>query len=97
MNYTKEFDADTFEWWSGACDTIKDIRAAGLIDELTAHIEEVFADNEEPPTDTDINDYVWHDREYVYEALGLDENGELPSDDEDEEEEEDADDKDEDE
>ena len=88
MTYTKDFDADTFEWWSGACDTIKDIRAAGLIDELTEHIEEVFGCDEEPPTETAINDYVWHDRESVYAALGLDENGELPSEDEDEEEEE---------
>ena len=87
MNYTREFDADTFEWWSGACDTIKDIRAAGLMDELTEHIEEVFGYDENPPSDTDINDYVWHDRSSVYEALGLDENGELPSDEEEEEKE----------
>ena len=85
MDYTKEFDADTFEWWSGACDTIKDIRAANLIDELTAHIEEVFGWDNEPPTETDINDYVWHDRDSVYRALGLDENGKLPDEDEDEE------------
>jgi hypothetical protein len=87
MTYTKEFDADTFEWWSGACDTIKDIREAGLIDELTAHIEEVFGFDEEPPTDTALNDYVWFERDSIYEALGLDENGKLPSEDEDEDEE----------
>lgn len=78
MTYTKEFDAYAFEWWSGACDTIKDIENAGLMDELTEHIEEVFGYDENPPTDTDINDYVWHERESVYSALGLNELGELP-------------------
>lgn len=78
MKYTKEFDADTFGWWSGAKDTIKNIRAVGLIDELTAHIKDVFGCNEEPPTATDINDYVWFESENIYKALGLNENGELP-------------------
>ena len=86
MVYTKEFSVDTFEWWSGACDTIEDIRNANLMDELQSHLEEVFGYNEEPPTETDINDYVWHDRAMVYDALGLDENGELPSEEEEEEE-----------
>ena len=88
MQFTKEFNVDTFEWWSGACDTIRDIEAAGLMDELQTHIEEVFGFDENPPTDTDINDYVWHDRDSVYRALGLNENGELPEEDEEEEEEE---------
>lgn len=82
MTYKVEFDVNTFEWWSGARDTIKDIENAGKMDELQSHLEEVFADSD--PTDTDINDYVWHDREFVYEALGLDENGELPEEEEDE-------------
>lgn len=87
MVYTTEFNVDRFPWWSGACDTIRDIAAAGLMDELQAHIEEVFSGSEEPPTDTEINDYVWHDRASVYDALGLDENGEIPTDDEEDEEE----------
>ena len=87
MEYKQDFDVNTFQWWSGACDTIKDIEAAGLMDELQSHLEEVFCDGE-IPTDTDINDYVWHDREMVYEALGLDENGEIPEEEGEEEEEE---------
>lgn len=72
--------------WSGAIDTLDDIRNADLEEELMQHLEEVFIDDE--PTETELNDYLWHDRSYVYEALGLDENGEIPSDDEDDEEEE---------
>ena len=85
MEYKKDFDVNTFPWWSGACDTIRDIENADKMDELQSHLEEVFGYNEEPPTDTDINDYVWHDRASVYEALGLDENGEIPEEEDEEE------------
>lgn len=89
MEYRTDFNVWEFPWWSGAKDTIEDIKKADKMDELAEHIEEVFSCDETPPTDTDINDYVWHDRAMVYEALGLDENGELPKD-EDEEEDEDG-------
>lgn len=75
MNYTKEFSIDTFEFWSGARDTIEDVRKAGKLAELESIIEEAFAD--ETPTDTQINDMVWFDRDFIYEQLGLDENGKL--------------------
>jgi hypothetical protein len=91
MEYKQDFSVYQFPWWSGARDTIKDIENADKMDELQDHLEEVFADGE-LPTDTNINDYVWHDRAMVYAALGLDENGELPQDvDEEEEEDEEED------
>ena len=89
MEYRTEFDVWEFPWWSGAKDTIEDIKKADKMHDLQCHLEDVFSCDETPPTDTDINDYVWHDRAMVYEALGLDENGELPKD-EDEEEDEDG-------
>lgn len=85
MNYTKEFSIDTFEFWSGARDTIKDIQKAGKMAELESIIEETFAD--ETPTDTQINDMVWFDRDYIYEQLGLDENGNLIDNEDDDEDE----------
>ena len=63
--------------WSGALDTLADIEKADKEEELMQHLEDMFADR--TPTDADINDYLWHDREYVYEALGLNSNGELPT------------------
>ena len=63
--------------WSGALDTLEDIERADKEEELMQHLEEVFADS--TPTDTEVNDYLWHDRQYVYEAVGLNENGELPT------------------
>lgn len=75
MNYTKEFSIDTFEFWSGAKNIIKNVRKAGKLAELESIIEEAFADK--TPTATQINDMVWFDCDYIYEQLGLDENGNL--------------------
>lgn len=63
--------------WSGALDTLADIENAGKEEELMQHLEDVFAC--ETPSETTVNDYLWHDREYVYEALGLNSNGEVPT------------------
>ena len=38
------------------------------------------------PTDTAVNDFIWFERDRIYEHLGLTENGELPEDEEPEEE-----------
>ena len=61
--------------WSGAVDTIADIQNANKEDEFMNFLEAVFCD--EVPTDTMVNDFIWHDRDYIYENIGLTENGEL--------------------
>ena len=58
MVYSKEFSVDTFPFWSGAKDIIKDVQTASKMDELQSLIEEQFADSETPPTETEINDFV---------------------------------------
>ena len=73
MVYSKDFSVDSFEFWSGAKDTVEDVRKAGKMDELQEIIEEQFADR--VPTATQINDFVWFERSYIYSQLGLDENG----------------------
>lgn len=90
MEYKKDFSVDTFEFWSGARDTIKDIENAGLMDKLQTMIETAF--DGEIPTETQINDMVWFDRDFIYENLGLDENGKPIKNDEDDESEDDEDD-----
>lgn len=64
--------------WSGAADTIADIQNANKEDEFMNFLEAVFCD--EVPTDTEVNDFIWHDRDCIYENLGLTEDGELPED-----------------
>lgn len=61
--------------WSGALDTLKDIEEADKEDELMYLLEEVFTDT--TPTETEVNDFLWFERDYIYESLGLDENGRL--------------------
>lgn len=55
--------------WSGALDTLKDIEEADKEDELMYLLEEIF--NGEIPTETKVNDFLWHDRDYIYELLGI--------------------------
>lgn len=62
------------DWWSGGRDTMNDIIAAGKCDELESLAEETFgcmADNGEYPTDTDVNDWLWFERDEIYRALGI--------------------------
>lgn len=64
--------------WSGAVDTIADIQNANKENEFMDFLEMVFCDN--VPTDTEVNDFIWFERDYIYENIGLTENGELPED-----------------
>jgi len=64
--------------WSGAIDTIADIQNANKENEFMNFLEMVFCDN--VPTDTEVNDFIWFEREYIYENIGLTENGNLPED-----------------
>ena len=70
--------------WSGAVDTITDIQNANKEDEFMDFLEAVFCD--EIPTDTAVNDFIWFERDYIYENIGLTEDGELTEDEEDEDE-----------
>lgn len=69
MKFTKEFDVDTFEFWSGAEDTVKTIRENDKMEEFGEHIEMVF--DGMTPTETEINDYVWFQSNEIFEALGI--------------------------
>ena len=64
--------------WSGAVDTIADIQNANKENEFMNFLEMVFCDN--VPTDTEVNDFIWFERDYIYENIGLTENGNLPED-----------------
>ncbi len=68
--------------WSGAVDTLEDIEKADKEEELMELLEQVFFD--EIPTDTEVNDYLWFERDEIYSNLGLNENGELEEEEEEE-------------
>ena len=58
-----------FDAWSGAKSTKEDIIQAGLVDEFDALIEELYPDG---ISETQLNDILWHDSDWVYETLGID-------------------------
>lgn len=64
--------------WSGAVDTLSDIQNANKENEFMDFLEMVFCDD--VPTDTNVNDFIWFEREYIYENIGLTEDGNLPED-----------------
>ena len=68
--------------WSGAVDTLEDIEKSDKEEELMELLEQVFFD--EIPTDTEVNDYLWFERDEIYSRLGLNENGELEEEEEEE-------------
>ena len=59
--------------WSGAQDTLAEIREAGKEDKLMEALEMIFADGE-TPTLTQVNDTLWFidDDSFLKEQLGLD-------------------------
>ena len=71
--------------WSGPRQTLDDIRNADLEEEFMQYLDEMFGADE--VGDTELNDFIWFERDTIYDYLGLDENGEIPKDDEDDEEE----------
>ena len=71
MRYTKDFDIYTFEFWSGAKDTIEQVEKLGLMRDLESMIEEVMMMDEEIPTATEINDFVWFEDGMIQEYLGV--------------------------
>lgn len=72
--------------WSGAIDTLNRIEDEGMEEELMDFLEEVF--NGETPTDTEVNDFLWFEDEYIFETLGIEDEEEEDEDIEDEDEDE---------
>ena len=58
------------ELWSGALDTMNTIIENQKTDELMRLLEEIFY---EPTEIIKINDFMWFDRDYIYEQLGIEE------------------------
>jgi len=70
MKYTKETSLRDFEAWSGGEDTLKVLTEKGDCEAVESLIEEAFYS--EPPTETDVNDFLWFERDFIAESLGFD-------------------------
>ena len=77
---TNEYSSNDFyrlydNSWSGALQTLEDIKNADLEEEFMEHLEQIFSEDE--IEDTQLNDYIWFDRDQIYESLGLDSDGKI--------------------
>ena len=72
MLIVREYDfKDLYEnSWAGAVDTLDTIKENIKKEELIYLLEDTFTDK--IPTDTEVNDFLWFEREYILECLGID-------------------------
>lgn len=70
MKIYKELDLTRFEPWSGAVNTYNTIAEADKLDELASLLEDLYPDGIE---ETQLNDLLWFDDEWVLESLGISE------------------------
>ena len=63
--------------WSGARDTMEKIIEHEKEEEFMDLLNDVYFVDYEEIEDVELNDFIWHDRETIYNDLGLDENGDI--------------------
>ena len=69
MEYKVELTSlDNFKAWAGALDTLNTVRERGGMDVLTTICEDIFSGD--IPTEVQINDWLWFDSDFIYQALG---------------------------
>lgn len=71
MEYKVETSLEKFAAWSGGKDTLETLIEKGDCDSVERLIEEIYADKEETPTETEINDFLWFERDFIAEHLGF--------------------------
>lgn len=71
MYIKKEYDFNDLKnnSWSGAINTINTIEEHNKENALMDLLEELFLDS--IPEETQINDFLWFDSDYIFEVLGI--------------------------
>lgn len=70
MKYLVETSLENFHAWSGGKDTLETLKEFDDCSSVEMFIDELYADAEEPPTDTTINDFLWFERDLIASHLG---------------------------
>lgn len=68
MTITSDFNLEDFEAWSGAVDTKDTILEHGKEKQFEQLLDELYPDG---LTETEINDILWFETDWVYENLGI--------------------------
>jgi len=70
MEYIVESSLERFEAWSGGKDTLDVLKEKDDCDAVESILEEYFSCGEDKPTETEINDLLWFERDWIAEQLG---------------------------
>ena len=70
MEYKVDTALESFAAWSGGRDTLDTLIEKGVCDEVESLIEETLCSEESLPSETEINDFLWFERDYIAEYLG---------------------------
>ena len=70
MKITSEMSLKNFKAWSGAKDTLNKLIELDKCDELEFILDDLYPDG---LTDTQLNDILWFDDEWIFETLGIEE------------------------
>ena len=70
MEIKKDYDFEDLKRnsWSGAINTLEKIEENEKEEELMQLLEYTF---EDVPTETEVNDFLWFDDEFIFEELGI--------------------------
>ena len=70
MKITSEMNLKNFKAWSGAKDTLNKLIELDKCDELEFILESEYPNG---LTNTQLNDLLWFDKDWIYETLGIEE------------------------
>ena len=70
MKITSEMSLKNFKAWSGAKDTLNKLIELDKCDDLEFILDDLYPDG---LTDTQLNDILWFDDEWIYDTLGIEE------------------------
>ena len=57
--------------WSGALYTLDEIEEKGKEDELIDYLNDIIATYDDGMEETKLNDFLWFDRDCIFEDLGI--------------------------
>ena len=70
MKITSEMSLKNFKAWSGAKDTLNKLIELDKCEDLEFILDDLYPDG---LTETQLNDILWFDDEWIYETLGIEE------------------------
>ena len=70
MKITSETSLKNFKAWSGAKDTLNKLIELDKCDELEFILDDLYPNG---LTETQLNDILWFEDEWIYETLGIEE------------------------